>query len=86
MNRTLPSRADQRTATSPARKAGAVVVGLVACALVFVLVDFSIGRFAVSHFPAPEQALVWTRIGHFVAAILALAAGAEAIRLLWRSR
>lgn len=82
MNRTSPSRATP----SLLRKVFAVVVGLIACALVFALVDFAVGKFAASHFPAPEQALVWTRIGHFVAAILALAAGAEAARLVWRSR
>ena len=68
------------------RKAAAIVVGVIACALVFALVDFAVGKFAVSHFPAPEQALVWTRIGHFVAAVLALAAGAEAAWWVWRSR
>jgi len=71
---------------TPARKAIAAVVGVLACAAVFALADFAVGRFAASHFPAPEQALVWTRIGHFVAAILALAAGAQAAWLVWRSR
>lgn len=86
MNRTSTSREDHRTVPSPARKAVAIVVGLIACALVFALVDFAVAKFAVAHFPAPEQALVWTRIGHFVAAVLALAAGAEAAWLLGRSR
>ena len=85
MNRTS-SRADHRGVASPARRAVAIVVGLIACVLVFALVDFAVGRFAVSHFPAPEQALVWTRIGHFLAAILALAAGAQAWRLARRAR
>ena len=84
MNPTSPT---QRQATSsPARKVVAIIVGALACVLVFALIDYAVGWFAVSHFPAPEQALVWTRIGHFVAAILALAAGAEAAWLLWRSR
>ena len=86
MNRISPSRAEHRTAPTPVRKAVAIVVGLIACAFVFALADFAVGTFAASHFPAPEQALVWTRIGHFVAAILALAAGAEAAWLVWRSR
>jgi len=86
MNRISPSRVDRQDAASPMRKAAAIVVGVIACALVFALVDFAVGKFAVSHFPAPEQALVWTRIGHFVAAVLALAAGAEAAWWVWRSR
>lgn len=86
MNRTSTLREDRRATTSPLRKAVAIAVGAIACVLVFALIDFAVGWFAASHFPAPDQALVWTRIGHFVAAILALAAGAEAAWLLWRSR
>ena len=74
-----------RTSPSPARTLVAIVAAVAACALVFVLVDLAVGKFAVSHFPAPEQALVWTRIGHFLAAILALAAGAQAWRLVRRA-
>ena len=70
---------------SPARKFAAVALGIVVCAIAFVLIDYAFGRFAAARFPAPEQALVWTRIGHFVAAILALGAGVQAWWLVWRS-
>jgi len=85
MNPASTSRADRRATPSPVRKTVAVIIGVLVCALVFALVDYGVGWFAVSHFPAPEQALVWTRIGHFVAAILALASGAEAAWLVWRA-
>jgi|GEM_PF-1915061 len=71
---------------SPARKLSAIALGIVVCAIVFAVIDYAFGRFAAARFPAPEQALVWARIGHFVAAILALGAGAQAARRVWLPR
>lgn len=80
------SSSSRARAASPARKFAAIALGVVVFAIAFALIDYAFGTFAVARFPAPEQAMVWTRIGHFVAAILALAAGAQAWWLVWRSR
>ncbi|MDL1869186.1 hypothetical protein FBQ98_07145 [Gammaproteobacteria bacterium PRO6] len=71
---------------SPARRLAAVVLGIVVAIAVFALVDIGIARYALVRFPDPGQALVWSRIGHFLAALLALGAGVEAGWLVWRSR
>ncbi len=60
---------------TPQRRIAAVLVGIVVVAAVYALTDLGFSRAALARFPDPTQALVWVRIGHFVAAILAAAVG-----------
>ena len=85
-NQSPTSRAALADVPSPARRAVAIVAGIVVTILVFALIDWSIARFALARFPDPAQALVWSRIGHFLAVLLALGAGVETWWLLWRAR
>lgn len=85
-NQSPTSRAALADVASPARRAVAIAAGIAVTVLVFALIDWGIARFALARFPDPAQALVWSRIGHFLAVLLALAAGAETGWLVWRAR
>lgn len=73
-------------AVSPARGLAVILASVLVCVLVYGVLDAVIAWLASARFPAPEQALTWTRIGHFVAAVLALTAGGQTLRLFWQPR
>lgn len=56
----------------------AALGGAVAFAVVFGLLSVLVTRLVSAHYPAPEQAAVWSMMGQFVAATVALAAAAQA--------
>lgn len=68
-----------RLATDSRRRVAiAAAGGVVTFVVVFGIGGALAGWMAAQRFPAPEQAAVWSLIGRFVAAALALAAAAQA--------
>ncbi|MBZ0221861.1 MAG: hypothetical protein IT467_08525 [Dokdonella sp.] len=88
MSETTPGRrTDIRDETmSPLRKLGLIAAAILVGGLVYVTLDYAFSQFALARFPAPEQAAVWSTIGHFVAAIIALAAALQPLRRWWWPR
>ncbi|MBX3689268.1 hypothetical protein [Dokdonella sp.] len=88
MSETTPGRrADNRDeAISPLRKLALIAAAILVGALVYAALDYAFSQFALARFPAPEQAAVWSTIGHFVAAIIALAAAMQPLRRWWWRR
>ncbi|MBX3701744.1 MAG: hypothetical protein KF903_12210 [Dokdonella sp.] len=82
----LQSTAAAADVASPARRVAAIALGIGMAALVFALIDVGVARLALARFPDPAQALVWSRIGGFLAMLLALGAGVETAWLVWRAR
>ena len=72
-------------AKHPPRSAAlAFVVSVLVFAAVFALAHFATDRFAAARYPVAEQAAVWSMIGWFVSATIAVAAAAQAWWLMRR--
>jgi hypothetical protein len=78
MEQRKPVHASKRPRHAGRHQAMAALGGVVTFALVFGLSSVLVHRLATAHYPAPEQAAVWSMIGQFVAATLAVAAAAQA--------
>ncbi len=70
---------------SPRSPVLAAIVSLVVLVAVYLLAALLSGKVVAARYPAPEQAAVWSMIGRFVSATVAVAVAAQAWRLVRRA-